>query len=150
MLQSSSLQSLTSFLEDKENDTASSVKYHKYLLKVKFQRYFSYMFRDCDTFSAVSKYWECAKIALIVLRETLLGELIDKYLGHLINPGECILYSAKIYAFDKQFKFDNSKIQNVHQICLLNGLIFVKVWLNAQNATVAPVNDLMLWKFLNL
>ncbi|GBM65813.1 hypothetical protein AVEN_172664-1 [Araneus ventricosus] len=55
-----------------------------------------------------------------------------------------------MYAFNKQLIYDNGKIQNLHQICLLNCLIFVKVWLNAQKEVDAPVNDLMFWEYLNM
>ncbi|GBL74824.1 hypothetical protein AVEN_243673-1 [Araneus ventricosus] len=64
------------FLENKENATTSSVKYHKCLLKFKSAArattgsYFSYMFRDYDTSSAISDYMACAEIVLIVSRET--------------------------------------------------------------------------------
>ncbi|GBM01356.1 hypothetical protein AVEN_135781-1 [Araneus ventricosus] len=68
------------------------------------------MFRDCDTFSAVSDYKECAGIAIIVLRELSSGN-----------------------------KLTNAWVISHSQ-----------VWLNAQNATDAPENDLMLWKSLNL
>ncbi|GBN52588.1 hypothetical protein AVEN_30733-1 [Araneus ventricosus] len=62
------------FLENKENVTASSVKYNKCQLNVKPQgSNFLYMFRDCDTFSSVSDYKECDRIILIVLRELFSG-----------------------------------------------------------------------------
>ncbi|GBM34326.1 hypothetical protein AVEN_16420-1 [Araneus ventricosus] len=64
---------------------------------------------------------------------------------------DTILYSGKMYAFGKQLKYDDGKFQKLHQICFINDLIFVKVWLNAQTAADAPpVDDLMLWKSLNM
>ncbi|GBM56623.1 hypothetical protein AVEN_155963-1 [Araneus ventricosus] len=42
------------------------------------------------------------------------------------------------------------KLIKLHQICLYNNLIFVKVWLNVQNDADAQVNDVMLWEPLDL
>ncbi|GBN43774.1 hypothetical protein AVEN_146855-1 [Araneus ventricosus] len=53
-------------------------------------------------------------------------------------------------AFSKQLEYDNSKIQKLHQICLYNTLIFVKVWLNVQNTADAPLNYLKLCEPLNI
>ncbi|GBN88036.1 hypothetical protein AVEN_175043-1 [Araneus ventricosus] len=45
-----------------------------------------------------------------------------------------IHYSAKMYAFSKRLEYDNGKIQKLHQMRLLKALLFVKIWLNAQNS----------------
>ncbi|GBO21028.1 hypothetical protein AVEN_179142-1 [Araneus ventricosus] len=55
-----------------------------------------------------------------------------------------------MYTFSKQLKYDSGKIETLHQICLFNALMFVKVWLNSPKTEDAPVNDMMLWDSLKI
>ncbi|GBN63209.1 hypothetical protein AVEN_9229-1 [Araneus ventricosus] len=100
------------------------------------------MVRDCDTFSAVSDYKECAGIVLTVLRELFSGNLLTN--AWVISQSQVNVYNINVYFTRQKYmllvKNLNLTIVNPEfGSNMFNDLIFDKVWLNAQNATDAPV-----------
>lgn len=58
------------------------------------------------------------------------------------------IYSLKIFIFRNQFSLNDSEIDVIRSICLFIINVYVKYWFNAPKATLAPNQDLQLFKTL--